>query len=103
MNKNNLCYLYNAGNNFLAVECLKNFPKKEGGSTLEIDMERGLWRYMQPDTYMQSHNWHEIGKGSHDNKSVQMVFDKTDFEQLKRAFSVASHNHARHDHNEGDD
>ncbi|NTV22023.1 MAG: hypothetical protein HGB03_00440 [Candidatus Yonathbacteria bacterium] len=99
----NLCYLYNAGNNFLAMDLVENFPQKEGENKLEIDLEKNLWRYMRSDGYIQSHDWHKIGERSYDNKSVQIVFDRTDIEQLKEAFSVASHNNSRHDTYEGDD
>ena len=60
---------------------------------LEIDLPNKRWRYINQYPCAQSTDWNAIGNGyqNGDGKEVHLVFDQTDFTQLKTAFSTASH------------
>jgi len=94
MEKKDLCCLHKCANEmWLELAKVEELIGKNeiAKKALEINIPNGEWRYLNQDGYLQSKNWSKIGEQSKDGKFVQIVFDPTDFSQLKRAFSIASH------------
>ncbi len=69
---------------------------KDVKKSLEIDLVNKKWKYS--DNYGPvEQDWADIGKNlSWDKYFIRLVFDYTDFEQLKKAFSMASHFFSNH-------
>jgi hypothetical protein len=64
--------------------------------SLEIDLVNKKWKYSDKYGPMEQ-DWADIGKNlSWDKYFIRLVFDYTDFEQLKKAFSMASHFFSNH-------
>ncbi len=57
--------------------------------SLEIAVADKMWRYNKPGEV--TGGWRKIGEPYTTEQFVQLVFDSTDFTQLKSAFSLASH------------
>ncbi len=78
---------------FLELAKVQNLIKKDKAvkKSLEIDLINKKWKYS--DKYGPSkQDWANIGKSlKYPKYFVKLVFDPTDFEQLTKAFSMASH------------
>ena len=101
MDTNNLFCLHRCANGmWLEVAKISELFEKnqEAKSALEFNQEKTQWRYITPGGVTQSKSWTDIGKNnSSDDKFIQFVFDPTDFNQLKRAFTTASHYYSSRD------
>ena len=102
----NLCCLHKCPNGlWLELAKVEELIEKNkvAQKSLEIDIQNRKWRYINQDNYIQSKDWNKIGQESSDEKFVQLVFNLTDFRQLKNAFSIASHFYSSNDNRGSDD
>lgn len=83
------CLVEDAGKLSLTLQKVENLDELHTRH-LEINLEKGQWRYINQYPRTSNFYWHQIGKPCPEIQYVQIVFDPKDFEQLKRAFSFAS-------------
>ena len=78
---------------FLELAKVQDLVKKNKTvkKSSEIDLINKKWKYSDKYGPLKQ-EWADIGKNlSYDKYFVKLVFDPTDFEQLTKAFSLASH------------
>jgi hypothetical protein len=94
MKLSQLCCLHLSPNGlFLQLAKVEDLIKKDKKvkNSLEIDLDKKKWKYFDEYGPLKQ-GWADIGKTLDWKKYfIKLVFDPTDFNQLKEAFSEASH------------